>query len=122
MVVMDPSLYDYHLQSGLAAIPFTSQANGLFNKLATGQYKSLGIMQQNMYAGRGNQSRFERIMTLSEQTSLSITQIVLGYLLSQPFTTIPIIGSHTLDQLHDSLTAADILLEEHELQYLLSKG
>jgi aryl-alcohol dehydrogenase-like predicted oxidoreductase len=122
MVVMDPSLYDYHLQSGLAAIPFTSQANGLFNKLATGQYKSLGKMQQNMYAGRGNQSRFERIMTLSEQTSLSITQIVLGYLLSQPFTTIPIIGSHTLDQLHDSLTAADILLEEHELQYLLSKG
>jgi aryl-alcohol dehydrogenase-like predicted oxidoreductase len=122
MVVMDPSLYDYHLQSGLAAIPFTSQANGLFNKLASGRYDSLGTMQQKMYAGGENQSRFERIMTLSEQTGLSITQIVLGYLLSQPFTTIPIIGSHTLDQLHDSLTAAHVLLEEHELQYLLNKG
>jgi aryl-alcohol dehydrogenase-like predicted oxidoreductase len=120
MVVMNDALYSYHLRSGLAAIPYTSQANGLFNKLASGQYGSLGKMQQNMYAGGENQSRFERIMVLSEQTGLSITQIVLGYLLSQPFTTIPIIGSHTLDQLHDSLTAADVLLEEHELQYLMN--
>jgi aryl-alcohol dehydrogenase-like predicted oxidoreductase len=121
MVVMDDSQYDFHLQSGLSMIPYTSQANGVFNKMAEGRFQALGEMQQKMYASSENQALFERIQVLSERTGLTITQIVLGYLLSQPFTTIPIIGSHTLEQLQDSLSAAQVLLDEGEIRYLISE-
>lgn len=118
MVVMNDELFDYHLHSGLAMIPYTSQANGLFHKMAAGRFHALGDMQQSMYAGQENQQRLERILTLSRQTGLTLTQIILGYLLSQPFTTIPIIGSHTLAQLYDSLSAAQVVLSEAEVRYL----
>jgi aryl-alcohol dehydrogenase-like predicted oxidoreductase len=38
--VMDKPLWDYHKATGLAAIPFTSQANGLFDKLEKGRLDS----------------------------------------------------------------------------------
>jgi len=118
-VVMDDELYAYHLDSGLTVNPYTAQANGLFHKIAQGRYNALGDMQRKMYASKTNQQRYERILALTIQTGLSITQIVLGYLLSQPFTTIPIIGAHTIDQLKDSLMAANVLLDKSELQFLL---
>jgi aryl-alcohol dehydrogenase-like predicted oxidoreductase len=118
LVVMNDELFDYHLHSGMAMIPYTSQANGLFQKMADGRYHTLGTMQQRMYAGPENQQRLDRILALSQQTGLTLTQIILGYLLSQPFTTIPIIGSHTLAQLHDSLSAAQVVLSEDQILYL----
>jgi aryl-alcohol dehydrogenase-like predicted oxidoreductase len=118
LVVMNDDLFDYHLHSGLTMIPYTSQANGLFQKMADGRFHALGDMQQQMYAGPENQQRLERILALSQQTGLTLTQIILGYLLSQPFTTIPIIGSPTLAQLHDSLSAAQLVLSEDQILYL----
>jgi aryl-alcohol dehydrogenase-like predicted oxidoreductase len=118
LVVMNVELFDYHLHSSLAMIPYTSQANGLFHKMAAERFHALGDMQQRMYAGPENQQRLERILALSQQTGLTLTQIILGYLLSQPFTTIPIIGSHTLEQLHDSLSAAQVVLSEDQVNYL----
>jgi len=38
---------------------------------------------------------------------LTISEVVLAYLLSQTFPVFPIIGCRTLDQLHDSLNAHD---------------
>ena len=35
LAVMDDDLWQYHRQTGLAAIPYTSQANGLFQKMDT---------------------------------------------------------------------------------------
>jgi aryl-alcohol dehydrogenase-like predicted oxidoreductase len=52
---------------------------------------------------------------------LSITQVVLGYLLSQPFPTYPIIGPKRLDQLRDSLTAAHVRLEESDISFIRSE-
>jgi aryl-alcohol dehydrogenase-like predicted oxidoreductase len=119
IAAMDDEMYAYHLESGFAAVPYTAQANGLFNKMAAGRLDALGEMQQRVYASPINRQRFGRIQQLAGRTGLSITQIVLAYLLSQPFSTIPIIGSHTLAQLEDSLSAAGVTLEESELQFLL---
>jgi len=52
------------------------------------------------------------------ETGLSVTQIVLGFLISQPFPTIPIVGPQNLTQLADSLSAADVLLTREQVAYL----
>jgi aryl-alcohol dehydrogenase-like predicted oxidoreductase len=120
ITAMDEEMYAYHLESGLAAVPYTAQANGLFNKMAAGSVDALAETQQRVYASPINQERFERVQKLAQETGYGITQIVLAYLLSQPFSTIPIIGSRTLEQLRDSLSAAEIQLKPNELQFLLS--
>jgi aryl-alcohol dehydrogenase-like predicted oxidoreductase len=118
IVVMDGPLYRYHLQTGMASIPFSGTANGMFQKLARGGLSSLAPIHQKMYADPENLQRYERVCRLVEQHGLTITQVVLGYLLSQPFATIPIIGPKTVDQLMDSLAAATTRLDAANLVFL----
>jgi aryl-alcohol dehydrogenase-like predicted oxidoreductase len=121
-VVMDEAMVQYHRQTGLAATPYTAQAQGLFQKLASGAAGQIDPNSRRVYPAAENQRRFERVRRLAADTGLSITQIVLGYLQSQPFVTIPIVGCRTLDQLNDSLQAADIRLTPDQLRYLESES
>ncbi len=112
---MDDEMLAYHRDTGLPAIPFSSQAGGLFNKLAEGRGPREG---EGPYRSPLNHARLGRILSLSEATGYTITQIVLGYLLSQPFFTLPVVGPRTLEQLADSLTAADIRLTPDQVASL----
>lgn len=121
IVVMDAAMHAYHCQSGLAAIPFSSQANGLFQKMAEGKFERLNRLHRRMYASPENPRRLERALTLARECNLTLSQVVLGYLLAQPFVTIPIIGSRNSAQLADSLSAADVQLTAEQVGYLEGK-
>lgn len=116
--VMDQPTWDYHRQTGLAAIPYSAQANGLFNKLAAGQPDTIKPNTRRLYHKPENQARLQRLQQLAAQTGLTITQLVLGYLLAQPFPTIPIVGCQNLEQLHDSLAAGDVRLTAEQVRFL----
>jgi aryl-alcohol dehydrogenase-like predicted oxidoreductase len=118
LVAMDEPLYRYHRETGLAAIPYSSQANGFFHKMAQGQVDALTPLHREMYLHAENLARFQRADRLSRETGLTMTQIILGYLLSQPFPTVPIIGPRTPDQLADSLSAAEIRLAPEQIRAL----
>ncbi len=118
LAVMDETMWHFHQTTGLAAIPYSAQANGLFNKLAQGQTERIKPHTQRVYQHPENGRRLQRIQQLGAETGLSVTQIVLGYLLGQPFTTIPIVGCQNLAQLQDSLTAGDVALRAEQVQFL----
>lgn len=118
IVIMDSELHDHHAHTGLAAIPFTSQANGFFARMAAGNAGAIKPGTRNVYHLPENIDRADRIARLSAQTGLTPTQIVLGYLLSQPFPTVPIIGPQSLDQLHDSLSAAGVRLTPGQISFI----
>jgi aryl-alcohol dehydrogenase-like predicted oxidoreductase len=113
--VMDRALWEYHLSTGLAAIPYTSQANGLFNKIETGRLSAANRDRYPQYPYEANQARYAKIHTIGIEMGLSTTQVVLGYLLSQPFTTIPIVGPKTIPHLDDSMRAAGIRLSTEQI-------
>lgn len=121
MVAMTPGLYRYHLESGLAAIPYSSQANGLFQKLAH-WWTRRGISpgQAARYPLAENRARLARAQALARDLGVSLTGIVLGYLQSQPFVTVPIAGCRTLDQLADSLAGDGVRLATDQLAFLES--
>ncbi|CAN5551440.1 hypothetical protein BH10CHL1_BH10CHL1_23250 [soil metagenome] len=120
LALMDETMWQYHKETGLAAIPYSAQANGLFNKMAQGRSNTIKPNTLRIYPSAKNQQRFQRIQQLMQETALSATQIVLGYLIAQPFTTIPIVGCQNLEQLHDSLTAGEIQLTSEQVKFLES--
>ncbi|MCL5274898.1 MAG: aldo/keto reductase [Chloroflexi bacterium] len=71
LVAMDEPLRTYHTDSGMAAIPYSSQANGLFNKMAVGKLKE----SPATYRLPENEQRLARIRQLAAESGLSITQI-----------------------------------------------
>ena len=112
-VAMDRELFAYHEESGMAAVAYSSQAGGIFQKLS-GDSQRIG----SAYPLGPNRARLARISAVSADTGLSITQIVLGYLMAQPFVTVPIVGCRTEAQLRDSLTAADVRLTPEQCAFL----
>ena len=118
MVAMDPALYAYHQESGLAAIPYSSQAHGLVHKLAAGNAAAIRPNHLAIYPLAANQARVAAAQALAEELSVTLTGVVLGYLQSQPFVTIPIIGAHTIPHLHDSLAADSVCLTPAQLKML----
>jgi len=122
MAPMDETMKQYHLETGLAAIPYSSQGQGLFQRMAQGTLAQMDPDSRGMYQVEANRQRFERIRRLAADSGLSITQVVLGYLQSQPFPTISIVGCRTVEQLRDSLTAAGVRLEPEQVRYLEQEG
>ena len=118
MIAMDGPLRRYHLETGLTAIPYSSQANGLFQKMAQTPVEQLSLKLKRMADKPANKKRFQRVRQVVTRTGLSVTQVVLGYLLSQPFVTIPIVGPRTIAQLQDSLSTADVRLTKRQVGYL----
>jgi aryl-alcohol dehydrogenase-like predicted oxidoreductase len=114
LVTMDDTLKAFHMQSHMAAIPYSSQAGGLFQKMAQGKRKEFAPM----YPALENAQRLEHAQHLAKELKLTLTQVTLGYLLSQPFACIPIVGCHTHDQLRDSLSAADVTLTPEQVRFL----
>jgi aryl-alcohol dehydrogenase-like predicted oxidoreductase len=122
ITVMDSAMWQYHARTGLPAIPYTPQANGLFRRMANSTLEQMKPDQRRIYHLPENPRRFERLMQLSAETGLTVTQIVLGFLLSQPFMTIPIVGCQNLAQLEDSLSAAGVRLSTNQLAFLEHGG
>lgn len=118
MVAMDPALYAYHQKSRLAAIPYSSQAHGLLHKLTTGNVAAIRANQQAIYPLKANQARAAAAQTLAQELGVSLTGIVLGYLQSQPFVTVPIIGAQNLPHLHDSMTGDGVRLTPAQIAAL----
>jgi aryl-alcohol dehydrogenase-like predicted oxidoreductase len=119
IAMMDEALWDYHRETQLAAVPYTSQANGLFQKLETTNPEALPPNLQAWYINPVTLERFRKIQKLSTESGLSSTQIVLGYLTSQPFPTFPIVGPKSSMQLADCLSAVDVLLSPEQIKGLL---
>ncbi|HEY9075744.1 MAG TPA: aldo/keto reductase [Anaerolineaceae bacterium] len=119
IVVMDALLWQYHHHTGMAAVPFSSQANGFFQKMEEGQVERIALNQRRMYGNSDTEARLKRLQVLKQQTGFSTSQIVLGYLAGQPFPTFPIIGPKDVAQLNDSLSAADISLTAEQIAFLL---
>jgi len=113
---MDGDTFEFHRMTQLTAIPYSSQARGFFTKMERGI--ALGDWDRRMYYNDENLRRFERCKHLALEMGRPITHIVLGYLMSAPFTTIPIIGCRTVEQLSESVGAADLVLTPDAMQYL----
>ena len=115
---MDEERYCFHVESGMAMIPYQSQAFGLFQRMENGTMEQMNQGFRGFYKSEETGVRFERMMQVKARTGLTITQIVLGYLTSQPFVTVPIIGCHKPEQVRDSMTALDVQLSPQDLMFI----
>ena len=105
-------------RDGLSIIPYSSQSRGFFHKLATAGEDSLPDDLKALYLNDANRRRLPVLERLAQAHEVSINQIALAYLLSQPHVTVPIIGASRPEQLADSDGACRVTLSQAELDAL----
>ena len=107
---IDDSFAKWHAQYGFVAFPYTPQANGYFRRLDTGSIAEASDLVKGLFHHPQNENRYQRIKALQSETGFSVAEIVLGYLLGQPFPVFPIVGPKRVADLEESLRAADVNL------------
>ena len=65
-----------------------------------------------------NRERFERVRHLQQKHGLTVGQIALGYLTSQPFPVFPLVGPKTLADLQGCLRSVETQLSNEDIDYL----
>jgi aryl-alcohol dehydrogenase-like predicted oxidoreductase len=110
----------WHLEHGLAAFPYLTQASGYFRRLEQGTLGQVPVdaRVRALFDHQENRDCFQRLRRLQQKHGLSVGQIVLGYLTSQPFPVFPLVGPKTLADLQDCLRSVDTKLSQSELFYL----
>jgi aryl-alcohol dehydrogenase-like predicted oxidoreductase len=117
-VFMDKPGLEFYKQTGMPVFAFTSQAKGFFQKLHAGGPDSLKGAVKDAYYNEVNRGRLERAVEISRQLNISISSVVLSYLISQPFPVIPVIGSSSLEQVEEALEVLGVRLSPEHVAYL----
>jgi aryl-alcohol dehydrogenase-like predicted oxidoreductase len=104
--------------AGLTVIPYAAQSGGYFTKLAEKGEAGVPDGLKSRYDNPANQRRLEAVRAVAGKHGVSINEVVLAYLLSQPFQTVPIFGARTPEQVEDSVKAASLKLTAEELAQL----
>lgn len=121
LVAVDQAEYDWHRETGMPLIPFTSTASGFFDKLRAacpqvkdgkllGSEAELGLPEQvkAFYLNERNLKIYEELASLSRETGHSVFTLSLAYLLNQPFQVIPVSAVSRLEQLSGLLEASEL--------------
>lgn len=101
--------------AGLPIIAYAAQSGGYFTKLAAG-----GVTEPlaSRYANHANARRAAVAQALADKHGVSINEIVLSYLTSQPDQTVAIFGGSSPEQVSESLKADALTLSADELASL----
>jgi aryl-alcohol dehydrogenase-like predicted oxidoreductase len=118
IVQFDASMRRYHQTTGLAAIPFSSQANGFFAKLLADDATSIQALRASNYWTLRNLELAEAIREVAQEKGMTATGVMLGYLLSQAFPVAPIVGCYTLGHLRECLEGAEMSLDLETVKHL----
>jgi aryl-alcohol dehydrogenase-like predicted oxidoreductase len=115
---MDAEAWNFYHRAGMTVMAFTSQARGFFVKVRNGDMSALKEWEKASYFNPVNLGRQMRAVELASELAVSVDAVVLSYLISQPFVTIPIIGPQNTNQLLASLGAGDLVMSREQVRYL----
>lgn len=118
LVKFDAAAQAWHVETGLAVVPYTSQANGFFSKLALPPDRRPADFDKNDFHTPANLATGRRVLELAATKRVAPSAIVLAYLWSRPFPVVPIVGARTVAQLDDCIAALPVRLTPAELAAL----
>jgi len=115
---VDAERYAYHKGNGTVIFAYQAQAFGYFNRLFNGTLDEMNAGFKSFYVENDMLKRFSRMQTIMLQNDLTITQVVLGYLIGQEVATVPIVGCRNKDQILDSMTALNVALTAEQIKFI----
>lgn len=116
---MNTARFNYHKNKKLPWLSYQSTAFGLFHRFEKGTVEQMNEGFRSFYYEKKSYERFERMKQVSAEYGVSISELVLSYLYSNPdFVTFPIVGSHKIAQVIDNFSCGNIILKPEELNYI----
>jgi aryl-alcohol dehydrogenase-like predicted oxidoreductase len=103
--------------AGLAVIPYCGQSRGYFSLLDTGEDKVPDHLKA-FYDNPANAGRLDAVRRVAKRHGVAVAEVVLAYLINQPYQVIPIFGASSPARVEESVKAADLILSADEVAAL----
>jgi aryl-alcohol dehydrogenase-like predicted oxidoreductase len=113
---MDAGMIRWHRASLAAAIPYSTQARGYFDKCAAGAFD---VATARNYDNPENRIRAQKLATLAKRVGLTPTETMLALFRLAPFTVIPVVGCRDATQIASSFRGIGTTLLQPEAADLL---
>lgn len=114
LVCMDVESKLWYEKNNFPVFAFSSQAKGFFSK----DLNNLSPKSKKRFLNDYNIKLFDRVKILAKQKALNPTAIAIAYITSQSFPTVALIGPSSVEQLKETLAAANLVLDKDDLNYL----
>lgn len=118
IVYMTDEEFAWYEKNQFPVMAFSSQAGGLFTKyLSDPNHPKINramLTEENI-------RRAQVVKEISERTNQSPTAVALSYVMETPFPVVALIGSRSMEQLEDSLSALNYTVTEAEWNELNGK-
>ena len=118
LVVFDADMLRFHIETGTAVVPYSSQAGGFFSKLALPPERRPASMKESAYCTPEGLAAGEVVVELAHEIRVPAGAVVLAYLWSRPFPVVPIAGCRTLAHLETIVAALPVRLSAGQLRRL----
>lgn len=115
MAEMDEAFFDWHCKSGTPSIPYSSTAHGFFAKYEKNQ---LSDRLNAKYRNPENLETARILKEISAESGLSLFELSLSWLLSQPFQVIPVTTASSASQIQAYRKAGDFVIPEAWMEQL----
>lgn len=115
LVLMNDGEYNYFKEKKMPVFAYSPQAKGLFSKIDALGKDGVTGKAATRYLSQRNLKRFEVIKKLSLKHSVTVAEIVISALCSNPdFQVIPIVGCKNLSHLETTLSGTGLKLTKEE--------
>lgn len=108
LIAMDRDMFAWHQEHSIVAIPYSSQARGYFDKVASGR---LDEGTAEAYDDDRNRALADRLTEVATNTGATPTQIMLALMMKAPFPVIPVVGCHSKQQILSTFKSLDLSLD-----------
>jgi aryl-alcohol dehydrogenase-like predicted oxidoreductase len=127
----DPASLAWYERTKLPLFAWASLARGYFSTqpvdlAPVGRHAAIGRDPDTdataAFDSPANRARRERARILASDLGVTTNQVALAWVLSQPFPTWAVIGARTIDELEESVGAADLELNPNQVRWLTIGG
>jgi len=114
----------WYSRNDIAVICWSSMALGFMtgaitpqsiNESVEGYYQSLAV---KVFASADNFRRLDRARQLAKEKNVTVAQINLAYILSQPMNVFPLVGCRSVEEFQSNLSALDVRLSDADIAWL----
>lgn len=124
MECMDGDFYQWHKETNMPSVPYTSTAQGFFEKLyslnlkvSKGNVLNEEVLENfdkrlfHVYYNQRNLNLYGDLLQIHENTGISLFALSVAYLLNQPFVTIPAGSVSKVSQLKEFIEASEVKVD-----------
>lgn len=121
VVCMDDNSYEWYKKKNMLVYAYSAQAQGFFSLYAEQGIQAVNEDTRQKYLSEENIIRAKRLMEISRETGISVSALVLNYVMTREFDTCLVLGCSRKERLMEAMASIGLPVPAEQWEILFQK-